>query len=326
VTPKLLSNLVENFGRFSAAGNRCPWIADHDGGADERYGDVVALRIVGDTLWATHELQEKKYQASFGEQPGDETPQEVSVDVRDNFRDGAGNFYPICLVHVANVVNPVVTNQRGFRRLSFVSKGRQMAKAAMDTATDTFTMDEVKTLLGSAGMAVPSEVDNKDKLMGYMLAQGGAEAAEPDASASSDGTATASMDPGPGLIPSGGEIKTLSLAQSRIRTVEKQLADERRMRLSLETKATEDAKSAYVGKVDSLINANRLTPAMKEGLVKAGETSKWQLSLLTPFEAMPNTAVHTTSKSRQFGNGSHGDTPDETDEQRKARAKKFAGR
>ncbi len=306
VTPKLLSMLVENFNRFAANGNRCPWIIDHDGGAEERYGDVVALRVDDETLWATHELQEKKYQASFGEQPGDETPQEVSVDVRDNFKDGAGNFYPVCLIHVANVVNPVVTNQRGFRRLSLVSKGRQMAKAAADTGSenaDTFSIDEVKKMLADAGYAVPDIATTKESVMASFMALTGSEGGEDPAADDTSG-----IPP----LPTDGNMASLDAASPRtlkmwVKQSARQLSIVNKEKAAIEAARAADAKAAFESDVETLLAENKITPADKPELIESGKSSGWKLSMLAPFKRLQGNATPQDPLSRRLSaNGGNG--------------------
>lgn len=304
VTPRLLSQIVENFQAFAANGNRCPWIVDHDGGADERYGDVVSLRIEGDTLWAVCELQEKKYQASFGDEPGDETPQEVSVDVRDNFTDGAKNHYPICLIHVANVVNPVVTNQRGFRRLSFVSKGRQMAKAkddGTDAGADTFSIDEVKKMLADAGYALPEIAKTKESVMASFMALTGGETSDEPVDES-----------GIPALPMDGNMASLEGANPRVLRMMlskagKQLSLANKEKAAIEAARTADAKAAYETEVETLLTDNKINPADKPELIQAGKDSGWRLSLLSSHKRLPGNATPQTPTSRQLSaNGGNG--------------------
>ena len=110
VTPDTLRRIAGNFARSRAAGNRVPWIVNHDGGAANRIGDVVRLEVRGDTLVARLAVTDRRYAADFGE-PGDTSEHEVSVEVQEPWADGTGQRYPIALTHVANVLNPVVTRQ-----------------------------------------------------------------------------------------------------------------------------------------------------------------------------------------------------------------------
>ncbi len=117
VTRATLEQLVKNFRSARSAGNRIPWIWNHDGKAQDRIGDLVDLQIRGQTLVGQLQVLDESAKLSFGNQPGELTFQEVSIEITEHWVDGKGNQYPLAITHVANVLNPVVPNQKPFRRV-----------------------------------------------------------------------------------------------------------------------------------------------------------------------------------------------------------------
>lgn len=282
VDRETLQSVRDNFARFKANGNRVPLIWEHDGGAESRSGDLSELFIDGDTLYGKFAITDAKHQASFGSVTGDETAHEVSVEVYENFTDGDGNNYAPCLTHVAIVINPVVNHQGPFKRLS--ARGKiQMAKdtGAVDgEVADTFTIDEVKQMLADAGFAIPDIASTKESVQAAFMAMvGGSGGSEP-----TETPDVAAMETTP--VPA----MSMSLRGKTIDHYRKQLS----VRIAAET---ENAKTAFVSAVDGLVTANKIQPALKDGLIAAGETAKWQLSILKPFESLP-TAVKTQAPTK----------------------------
>lgn len=153
-----------------------------------------------------------------------------------------------------------------------------MAKdtGAVDGETDdTFTIDEVKQMLADAGFAIPDIATTKESVQAAFMAMvGGTAGSEP---AETPDVAAMETTPVPAM--------SMSLRGKTIDHYRKQLSE----RIAAET---ENAKTAFVSAVDGLVTANKIQPALKDGLIAAGETAKWQLSILKPFESLP-TAVKT---------------------------------
>lgn len=306
VTPDTLLSVRENFARFKAAGNRVPLIWEHDGGAESRSGDLQDLFISGDTLYGKFAVTNQKYQASFGTVAGDETPHEVSVEVYESFTDGTGQTYAPCLTHVAIVLNPVVPGQGPFKRLS--AKGKhQMAAADTTESVDTFGIDEVKKMLADAGFPIPDVATTKESVMAAFMAMVGPVDATEDTATGTDAEA---METTP--VPA----MNMSLRGRAVEYLRKQLS----ARIAAEA-AT--AKAAFTTAVEALVSDNKIQPAMKDNLIAAGDASKWQLSILSPFQSLPN-AVRTQSptKGMQLSAASNNQ---ETEAERKARIRQFAG-
>ncbi len=309
VTPETLIAVRDNFAKFKAAGNRVPLIWEHDGGAASRSGDLAELFIQGDTLYGKFPITDTKYQASFGTVAGDETPHEVSVEVYESFTDGTGKTYAPCLTHVAIVINPVVPGQGPFKRLSTRGK-MQMAKDTTvpegDGTADNFSIDEVKKMLADAGFAIPDIATTKESVMAAFLALVGPEETSEEPAA----TDASAMETTP--VPA----MNMSMRGKAVEHYRKQLS----ARIAAES-AT--AKAAFTTAVEALVTDNKIQPAMKETLLATGETAKWQLSLLAPFQALPQ-AVRTQSPTKGMQLSAASRT-NETEEQRKARIRQFAG-
>jgi len=308
VTPETLVAVRDNFARFKQAGNRVPLIWEHDGGAESRSGDLSELFIQGDTLYGKFPITDHKYQASFGTVAGDETPHEVSVEVYESFTDGTGKTYSPCLTHVAIVINPVVPGQGPFKRLSTRGK-MQMAKDTTATdggdGADNFSIDEVKQMLADAGFTIPDIATTKESVMAAFMAMvGPAEVSDDPPS-----TEVAAMESTP--VPA----MNMSLRGRAVEHYRKQLS----ARIAAES-AT--AKAAFTTAVEALVTDNKIAPAMKENLIAAGDASKWQLSMLAPFQSLPN-AVRTQSPTKGMQLSAAGKQADDDDW--RARAARCAG-
>lgn len=297
VSPKTLRNICDQFKRYRANGNRVPWIVDHEGGADQRIGDVVALRVDGDRLVARCQVTDKRYSLSFGDKPGDTSSQEVSVEVYEPWEDGAGNRYPIALTHLANVINPVVTGQQPFKRiLSLRKKVRRMAEetVAEDTgeeiASAAVSLDALLSKLATAlGVPVPDTVVDEASLFawldGLMTTPGEEETAE-DAAAVEE----ISSDVVP--VPTDSPMY-MSLKKQN---------DDLRRRLALVEKSE---REAYHAKLDQLAKDNKITPAeARQYKADADAIKTYRLSLLAPLDRLTGTAVHTGGVAKRMGAGS----------------------
>lgn len=311
VTPETLASLRTNFYRFAASGQTVPLIVGHDAILD-RPGRVVDLTIDGDTLYARCEIDHKKYQLSFGCQPGDESPYEVSIEAWESFLASDGETYAPCLTHVAIVNQPVVGNQKPFKRLSQISKSKGRKRMAAEKETDdgegaggeSFTVDEVKKLLTDAGFAMPDIATTKEAVMAAFLALVGPAAAEPAAD---------EMETQMAATPIG----QLSMVQ-RGRVV-----DALRKKLSaINAAQTANAKAAFEAGVKELLDGNRITPAMGESLTQAGGVAAWQLSMLAPFRQLPPNAAR-TERPTQGMQLSATSTPDAVKARQAEIAKRF---
>lgn len=299
ITPHHLARIAANFKRFTANGNRVPWIINHDGGAALRIGDVIRLSLVGGTLYADCQVTERKYQASFGK-PGEVTHQEVSVEVCEPWQDGAGNIYDVCLTHLANVINPVVTHQGPFRRLLSKSPVRRMRMAeeaaadsgsAVDTTVDTVkelklflkgkTGEEPKGITAADDATEISVAEVAAMLLAYM--GGEEEAVEPPEE--------------PAEIPGDPAMMAQASLAEQVVALKRQLAA-----------VQVNERDTYHSEVDLLVSANHLTPAEGKAIKSAADRAKtYQMSLLAPYRRLKSGALPT---QRRAALGATGDPPD----------------
>lgn len=317
VTTKTLSALVDNFRRFRANGNRCPLIWDHDGGSEGRVGDVVDLTIDGDVLYATCEIQDPKHLSSFGSKPGDESKHECSVEVAEPFTDGGGNTYPICLTHLAVCLNPVVAGQGPFRRLS-TGKIKMAKKRLADDepveGVDSFSVDEVKEMLGKAGFTIPDVATSKESVMAAFLALAGEtetpEEAVPEVPAEVTDAVMASATPQQLRVWFKREnIKRMSLQKT----------------IDADKAAREaDAKKSFETELETLVTAGKVHLSHKDDILANAKDCKYRLSLLAPFKAA-GAVVPTNGTIKQLGIKIAGETEEQAAARKKQLAKAFVG-
>ena len=329
VTPTTLRRLCGQFNRYVAAGNTVPWIEDHDGGAGKRIGDVVGLRVDGDTLIARCQVTQKKYALSFGENPGDTSKQEVSVEVYEPWEDGAGNFYPIALTHLANVINPVVTGQKPFKRLLSLRKPKRIQMA--DEATDdtegegsggNIPFGNVTAMLEKYfEVTIPDSVTDEATLDAFLAGLITTPGEETETENSTE-EVPADMQTG----SAGGEGVQMSLKNkgkpgANGSPLEREVAELRR-RLALHDKSQ---KESFHAAVDGLCSANKITPAKGKELKQVADTHKvYSLSLLSPYQDLPANAVHLGGYARRMGAGATEGGKVETPEEKAERARAAA--
>ena len=289
-TPETLSKLASNFARMSANGNRVGLIWEHDGGAQNRAGYVDSVYVQGDTLYARCSIDERRYQLAFGSQSGETTMHETSPEITWTFTDGNGETYSPAITHLAICLNPVMTKQGPFVRLSATAKPKGKTKMAADTEEvdgeggESFSVAEVVDMLAKAGFNVPDVAKSKEAVTAAFLALVGGSAA---------GGAMEEVEP--------AQAESMPIAQMSMSQRGK-CVEQLRSRLSAHAAAMEaNDRAAFTAGADDLLAKNRITPAVKDSLLKAGETCKWQLSILAPFQSLPDGAVKTGSPTKSAG-------------------------
>lgn len=121
VDSNTLRRLASNHLCMREAGVHVPVVWDHSESARDRIGSVDRLWTDGNTLWASIEVTDCDAQGRVGR-----TCNEVSVEVREPFVDGAGRRYSAAITHLGVVNLPVVAGQGDFRRLSLTERGITM--------------------------------------------------------------------------------------------------------------------------------------------------------------------------------------------------------
>lgn len=314
VTHKTLLSLCQQFKRCRSAGNRIPWIEDHEGGAGQRVGDVVGLRISGNDLIARCQVTDRKYRASYGA-AGENTSQEVSVEVQENWMDGAGNVYPIALTHLANVINPVVTGQKPFKRVLSLRKPKRIIRMADETKPGNSVDGEgtggniafanvVAMLEKYFEVTVPDSVTDEptlDAFLAGLITTPGEEVAEEET---------------PAEDVTGGDLA--GIESSPMYMSLKRKLDSATKRLALVEKSEKDA---FHSEVESLVTDNHLTPADgKEIRAEADRCKSYSLSLLKPYRRLAKNAVHLGGVAKQLGAGAtEGGKSEEAEKAVKAR-------
>lgn len=118
VTTETLDAIVSSFNVQKRLGNRIPLQWGHNETAKDVVGEVESLERRGNTLYAVAAVEDCDASRKLSL-----TTHEVSVGIDEPWMDGTGRRYPIALVHLAIVANPVIPKQGKFRKLSLGGSG-----------------------------------------------------------------------------------------------------------------------------------------------------------------------------------------------------------
>jgi hypothetical protein len=334
VTHDTLGDLVAAFEQARRLGFSIPVVWDHSNSARDNVGTIRRLWVEGDTLSARFEITEPEAIRKLGR-----SIKAVSVEVADDFRDGQGNRYPVFLVHLGLVQHGVVTGQGDFRRvLSMANQGffrsitgkpagkRRQLQAEGEVSGDEpgmpgagefdadFLRNAINALLMAAGsdFEIPDDTtpDNFNDRLAFLVKM----ATKGQKSAASDESAAIATED---VAEAIGE--ELSAASMSLKTENTEL---RRQLSALAAARETEAEKAFADRLDGLIESGRVAPVFRKSLENAGKAAKWSLALLDPFaDASPQKR---SPRSRLLGaNFDEKPNGDETDEERRARAKRF---
>jgi len=245
----------------------------------------------------------------------------VSAGLRWNWSDGQGHVYPIQMVHVAVTDQPVVSGQGAFVALANLdntnlSQG-DFAMAKPDMAE---LRELINALLTKLGMNPPADDVDDDVYLEVVKTLVGAtassegEGSEGDAGAAAAGAAmggmakpaayTASMANDPENPPTGddagtgtdgagtgdgtgGDNPAVSKLTAMLSNMQGQLVKLSNDLGELKTERTNRAKDAFMGKVNALAKACKITPKLVANLTNQGQSSGWNLSLLDGYDDLP---------------------------------------
>lgn len=300
VTLQTLHTLRDNFYKAKQLGIQPTLQWDHSNSAKDRICTIEDLEIEGDKLYAIFEpdLDEDLKRL-------DGPCREFSVQLHEPFRDGLGNTYDAFITHVGVVNLPVVPGQEPVTRLSLISGEQPMKTKVRNMATGEgegdggdntmISVKDVVAMLREAGKAVPDEVKTADelKLAWKVLNPSAAPEEKPSEEAPS-------IEEVP--VVQASLIRENAALKAKIASFE-----------ALQ-------ESTYRAEVEQLVVQGSLLATDRENLIAFGKNNSWNLSTLDPFKRLKaGSAVKTTSKVRQLSLG--GQTPEETAEQRKERAR-----
>lgn len=334
VTADTLNSIVHHTKRALQAGNKLPVVWDHSSSSRDVIGDIEDVEIRDGQLFAKLSIDADKSVRESAE---------VSVEVRENWMDGAGNTYPMCLAHVAVVQHPVIPGQGPFVRLSLVAPsvkqpepsngGSEMKKRYASRRLSTGKL--YVRQLAEGETAAPDETVSE----AAPPADSGSYESIPDTAADQIVTLLAKWPGNPIVLPDGTNganlIERLTVVSSTLSQMEGDKASVdagasadtvdaipvdamsgeakslaigiyRRERQASKADLTKQLQTAFTTKLDGLLKDGHIVAATRDGLVKAGEANGWTLSLLQGFESKK---VNTKSVTKQLaGQGDAGES------------------
>jgi hypothetical protein len=222
--------------------------------------------VEGDTLWVSAYVSPQR--ARELRNPA----HKVSVRVMENWSDGAGREYPIMLLHVAVVDQPVLDSQGPFvdlanHLLCLFSKGTNMA---LDFQR---TFDAVNTLLGLLGLSLPESTteenfnDTLDMLVSMLESQNPAGSPDDGEDGHSPGGTTES----PGTPPTQTEMSR------QLHGLARQVKS---LSLQLSTLRGQGGRPIFLERVKSLAAQGVITAREVGQLTELGMRHAWDLGLL----------------------------------------------
>lgn len=316
VTKETLLQIANNFLAYRLRGGDCPLVWNHSNDARDRVGDVEEVRIEGDRLLAVVNVK------SDADAEQIQKVGKVSVSVAPEWTDGTGQTYREHLVHVGVVNHPVVPDQEPFVELSleksnmrkrfaiFGNKLRQLAvgeepatgesvveeivAGTVPTATDATDKEltplfrELFSLIGIPGIQLSADVNDSTLLSEVKILLNVAKGMKGEAPSSEPETVEQVES-----MPTDGDYASiqagLKMAKSRL--------------LSIYRARKEEAKQAFVARLDQLNKAGTVDDAGVKSLSLIGEQMAYDLSILKPFDRLASEAgklIHTSSKLRNL--------------------------
>lgn len=274
----------------------------------------------GDTLWAT--VYVDLATAAELRKPG----RKVSVRIVENWTDGQGQVFPLALVHVALVDQPVLNGQGPFLNLansSLPQKGNRVMAVTLQP-----TIDFINELLNEcdSGLSIPEGTtdDNFDEVLAMLKSMWDAQDDDDDDGNPEGSDAGADSQTRPALHPEAGAQPPADLA-STVRSLEGQVRD---LSQQLAEFRSAGAKAAYTARLEGLARSGKINARAVISLTQTGASHGYDLSLLAPFEEMQMVDMQRRAKGLATGQppAVDGITPDLTQEQIETLAARVAGR
>lgn len=268
-TAEFLRKLAENFTLAKSRGvmfNLCNGHGDQTGkvDAEKLIAPIEDVRFDGNTLYASFYVTPE--QSVYLSNPA----RKVSCGIKHDFIDGAGNQYETQLVHVAVVDNPVIAGQERFVKLSNDDPEMEMEAEPVEGIDFAGLVDALNRLLSKFGVGkLPAEVD-EDSLIVALKTLAGGDEEEPKEGDMKMSNAAAEAE-------SAKALMTLVNDQNeKIAALSNQMA----------ALLKEQAKGAYVSKLDALAGNGNITAAVHTQWVTLGEKADWNLSLLDGLDKL----------------------------------------
>ncbi len=326
VTPGTLAQIAANFATAQANGvavNLC-WGHGAPGSIAVDARDCIApldqVLASGDVLWAT------AYVTPADADRLRNPAMKASVRVMDDFTDGAGRVYPILLLHVAVVDQPVVAGQGPFHKdLSLFVRDLFLQEKQPMPLDFERTKAAVNQLLANQNVALPDDVtaDNFNDALDLIVSI----LAQPD-----DG-AQARADAGFGTGAEALVIDpTATMGRSLSNTLGQQLAPivQAVRDLSVEVAQLKQGQSRqpFLEELKHLAATGCIDARTRLQLEATGAKTGYDLSILAPFAQLQ--MVDLSRQAQRFADGTppdvNGVSPPLTPEQIAAAAKSLGAR
>lgn len=353
VTREHLERIVRSFQTMTQRGIEVPFQWKHGDDPRDRIGDVIDLSITEDEngaqLWATLDCYCDNSTPRLGT-----INKEVSPQVREGWRDGGGEVYDLAVTHVAVVDHGAVLGQGNFERIlsagdppmtmQWLGLGRKSVNLEADNGDDKGKGDgdgsamDQKTLISkinvilkavdpTGAMMLPPDTNENnfadrlsDRAQQIEARFGKQDDKQPTPEA---GTVAAAAESAGDQIAADLSALPSSLPGPIKARIDALVAENNRLR-EIEAINLSAAESAFTGRIDQLITDRRIEPAMRDTLLTLGKPSGFNLAVLEPYNALPQSAVG-TGKTRDFATGdppAAGGSDDESPAERRARAAK----
>lgn len=275
VKPDTLAQMATNFLRRRELGNAVNIVKTHGDQStgvvhpDDILLEVDDARIVGDTLYVSAYVDADQHRYLSN------SARKVSIRAADKWRDGDGQEYSTCLLHVAVVDQPIMGGQQPFRELANGGTG-------MDPLIEAVNM--LLSALGKEPLPDTVTVENlPDVLKGMAVGMGGSGESESSTEADAEVPVLDTTTEDPAMAEMSATLKQLSAR--------------------LEKFELRDGQAAFDAKCVELGHAGVPAKAIEKAKT-AGKALRWDLSILAPLEDFK-----TIDMSRQGKAGANGEPP-----------------
>lgn len=320
VKPETLNRIARTYHDATKAGNSFNLCYGHGhpvtGSVDAR--DLVRpldqVRVFGNRLFTSTYVTQSE--ADKLRNPANR----VSVRVLEKWTDGTGRDWPMALLHVALVDQPVMNKQGPFLDLCNDNRRRDMAEDTAEEAVvdevaddtgdetaggmgDTFDFPTVLDLMTRTfnllGVDVPDGITEENLPIVWETLLSTLPANDDDEDDMDDGMdemgdGAETME---GLDPEAGALPAADLANvdASVRPIlQMMLADNRALKGAVKDlsnaflqQRAEGARSSYIKKLDTLAKAGKINAKAVVSLTHNGAAHGYDLSLLTPFDDLP---------------------------------------
>lgn len=246
VTPERLDLLASNFQRMKTMGIKVPVTADHKPSALTALGELVEVERVGDRLYGVHELVGKDALRAV------ENPAvEVSVEIDPRMKSTEGELIGEALVASSMVLHPVMEGQGRWDRIAASRK-----TDAGDSGTSTLP---VLRMSAHEGEPPGSGASTMKKLIGELNSKHGF-----NLPADADEAAVLSAINSK-LSESVEKVRETTQSMSRLKSENDDLKAKGDAP-KVDPELLDDRRSFVGEKIDGLIQAGKLLPALKDKL------------------------------------------------------------